>query len=750
MADITQSPKYAQFRQYISQYVGGVNADALINTFADEAQRREQLSIAVTNQLTISTASGIYLQKLLAQKGITIPGDVGMSDDAFSKMGIQVNAIKQIPFIVNSVLETFYGPQATRANTISGQAEPYFFNPGDDLIVSVDNGKQYTITVQPSNFQNIQAATAAEVSTVITQFFASLNLNAYAQVYNDVNTALNYVQIFGGAVGPYSFLQIVGGAMQNEMEFPIIRNTSLLVNDTVWEITRPETSTYRFRWVSGSRPLLENVFIGDSVMIYGSGFGNLGIRGTFPITNLRPAEAGISLTAGWFETTIPGLTILYSSPRNQVPPINTPPIFYSYTVAQTSYYDLDFFLPNNNTAGSQIRYALGWEPDQALLKVYMPATTEVVQRGLIGAWHVHELYPATSLNRLYGSLTNQAEQIQITSQYSFTVPMIGFDNFATGGTISYGIGPTVVDVDYVRRENNTLEVFTVTPHGLTGTADAYGRVLSTEIVTLTVGNQPADDPINTFLGSYVVDPTANYTLTSTQLTLNEDIIQGQNPGTLFAEGVLPAAGGILMFDLGYENQEGPVPYIASQTAGQAAAVDINTISQNGFTVTVTLDGPSGAVPGSQVVIAGTANFNGLHTVATVPSPTTYTYQAGASGVHFEAVGSSTLVPTGNTSTIVLDPAYLFKQPHTVGANITLLSAATAYTPAVNGSDYSDYVTGIAEATAYAQSIIELITALGINLEIIIVYPDDIGLGNAGDGTLPTSSPKSDAVEIWGV
>jgi hypothetical protein len=231
---------------------------------------------------------------------------------------------------------------------------------------------------------------------------------------------------------------------------------------------------------------------------------------------------------------------------------------------------------------------------------------------------------------------------------------------------------------------------------------------------------------------------------------NEVILQGRNPGTLFVEGVLPPGPGLLIFDLGYDNQEGPIKYITSQSAGLSNAVDIKTISQNGTSVTVSLDGPHGAVPGNIVNISGTVHFNGNHTVVDVPSPTTYTYTAGASGVYFETVGVSTLVPTGATSTVVLDPAYEFKFQHNIGANITLCSAATAYTPKPDGSDYGDYITGIAEATAYAESIIELITAAGINLEIIIVYPSDIGLGNAGDGELPSSDPQSDAVEVWGV
>lgn len=749
MADVTQSPKYNYFRQFLSQYMSGTNIDALINTIADEGQRRQDLSIAVNDQLSISTASGVYLQALLAEKGITVPGDIGMSDFAFANMGIQINAIKQVSYIVNKVLETFYGPAATRANTISTQSEPYFLNPGDQLMFVVDNGTQYTITVKAEQFNNIQQATAQEVCNVITQFLAALGQMGYAQVYQDPDTELNYVQMFGGAVGPYSFIQVVGGEIQNELEFPIIRDTNLPVNNTVWQITRPHGSTYRFTWVAGSQPQLENVFIGDYAMIFGPEFEALGIYGTFPVTNIRPATTGPSYEGGWFEVTIPNLTILYSSTPNIAPPVNNPPVFYSLTAAQNSFYDLNFFLPKRCSAGSQIRYALAWEPKPALLKVYMPATTQVVQRTLIGATHMHMLYPADSLNLNYGSATPGPKQLLITSEYSFTVQDIGFDNIATGGTIVYGA--TTIPVEYVRRENNTLRFFTTIPHGLTGNApDQYGRVYSSQTVLLTVGNQPADDPVNTFLGNYMVDPTVNYTLTSTQATSNELIVQGRNPGTLFVEGVLPAGPGLLLFDLGYDNQEGPVKYISSQSAGLANAVSILTISQNGTNVTVNLDGASGAVPGSIVNISGTTHFNGNHTVVSVPSPTSYTYTAGASGVYFETDGLSTLVPTGNTSTVVLDPAYEFQFQHNIGANITLCSAATAYTPKPDGSDYGDYITGIAEATAYAQSIIDLIVACGINLEIIIVYPSDIGLGNAGDGELPTSVPQSDAVEVWGV
>ena len=55
--------KKAWLRQFISSFIDGPNVDALLASLADEAERMEQLSIAVNDSLTISTSSGIYLDK---------------------------------------------------------------------------------------------------------------------------------------------------------------------------------------------------------------------------------------------------------------------------------------------------------------------------------------------------------------------------------------------------------------------------------------------------------------------------------------------------------------------------------------------------------------------------------------------------------------------------------------------------------------------------------------------------------------
>ena len=79
-------------KQFLSPFLKGQNNDAIFGTFGDEDERLDDLSVAVTDQLTISTASEQYLDKRLADIGIVRPAELGMEDLAFRQMGIEINA----------------------------------------------------------------------------------------------------------------------------------------------------------------------------------------------------------------------------------------------------------------------------------------------------------------------------------------------------------------------------------------------------------------------------------------------------------------------------------------------------------------------------------------------------------------------------------------------------------------------------------------------------------------------------------
>ena len=787
---VDQSSKYGEFRQYISAFISGEAAEALINSFADESQRGEDLTVAVTDQLTISTASGSYLDKKLADKGISRPADLGLDDLSFRNLGIQVNSAKQITEIIHTILATFYGEDAVRAWTQCAIPAPYHLEDGMDLILEYEDGIKRTLVVTSTDFANISDAKAEEVADAITRFVRNQGLNGSAFAFVDPDTNLTYVRIYGSAKGPYSTVKILGGRLQNLLEFPTLRGTELAINNTVWEITKNYGDTVRFRWVGGTKPALDKVFVDDRVMIYGDQFGvdaSPDLIGTWVVTGVRPPAYGTDPTAGWFEISVPNLLGLTPSTPDVNPPTNTPtntpPTYYSWTVAQGLYGDLKFFAVKKLAPYSQPRFALAFEPAKRLLKIYLPATTRIVKRNLAGGAHLHQLYDATDLNGSHSGVT-------VVNDRSVRYHQSGYDNFAVGGTLTFGV--TTATIESVTRENSYTTVVCAAPHGVgswvAGQTYATGEVvvrgttpsigyrsladgnvghdpdlsptwwvavdpaypfLTTDIITVSVGQTFVDDQTNKFLGPYMVDPEALYTLTTQFCTSRASIRAGEQRSTIFVKGSLPNEPGQLLFDLGKDSQEGPVRYLASAMANGNASVAIQSISQSGTNVTVITTGLHGAIPGSQVAISSTMNFNGLWDVVSVPSPTTYTFQRTPAAFISETTGFSVTVLEGASSTLTLDPSYSFKFPHPIGSDITLISDGKAYETNVRGRDYPPYITGTAEARTYVESLIRQITALGIILEIVVVYPSDVGLGNAGGSASLTLPPTSDKVFVWG-
>jgi hypothetical protein len=92
--------------------------------------------------------------------------------------------------------------------------------------------------------------------------------------------------------------------------------------------------------------------------------------------------------------------------------------------------------------------------------------------------------------------------------------------------------------------------------------------------------------------------------------------------------------------------------------------------------------------------------------------------------------------------VTLDPGHTFQLRHPVLSDVTRLSAAQAYEPSVTGSDYPVYVTATADARTYCEQVERAVVAAGIRLEIVVIYPDDRGLGLWG-------TPNSERSFVWG-
>jgi hypothetical protein len=785
------------FRQYLSNYIDGPNINAILYAFGEAYNILEQNGVAVTDQLTISTASERYLDRLLSDLAITRPPELGISDYYFRKIGINITASKQITSSLHSILEIFYGPDFVRGSTICTKSEPYDLSGNPDLSLIFEDGEVRTLVFYSANFSNVFQATAQEVANVINVWIKNQNLNAYATVETDFDTGLKYVKLYGGAKGPYSLIQVWGGRAQSILEFPTMRDTKLApLNTTTWQITKNNETTIRVRWDGGPKPSLDKVLIDDRVLIYGTPFQNANseLIGSFTITNVSPPQSIPNADSGWFEFKAV-LQDLKNSTPNAYPPPNSPGNIYSYTVNQTVYDDLKFFLARKNTPYSTKRYALAFEPAANLLKIYLPATTTILERDLIGASHLHMLYNYSDFDGTFGDLLDDNKKIEILNTYSIRYYQGRADNSATGGTVTLP-GPTVLNISEIYRENGYVTIITETPHGLIGenewqngidytagtikvynnfnwlalqnSGPSYGgskqpdanslfwqqqeptKNYTTSTIIVNATGLIVDDPVNSFLGPYTFDSQSNYTLASGTGFIRSKINAGEIKTNILVTGGFSQPEGYLMFDLNENSQEGPVKYLYSQQQKSNIITNIVNISRITNKVTVTTNAPHNAVPGSQVVISGTTTFNGVWTVTNVPSSNVYDFVHTSSGSAIETSGVSTTLIEENTYLLTLESGYQFKETHNILSDLDIVSNPQAYVPNIDGSDYCAYLTGSADARIYCETLLRRIIAAGIKLEVIVIYPSDLGLGNEGDGTSQyQAAPISEAATyVW--
>lgn len=525
----------ARLRQYLNSAIRGENTDIILEALASGSLHLIDSVEAVNDQLYIVTASESYLDERLADRDLTRPENVGLSDDVFRQIGIEVVNRKQVRDLMHNILNIMYGDEFTRATADSGELEPYQLEDGDTLLIEFDDSPDsIEITFQTSQFVNINAATAQEVADAITRQLRSLGESGAAVAKDD--GAGGYVQIRSQTDGPASAIRVLGGKAQNKLRFEQIRPTTGIAT-TQWTLEVTPSGNMRATWTGGANPSIGKISSGDYVNIYGTAF-DTDNRGTFTITEVQ----GGLISDAYVE---------FDNPNGV-----------SETVLQGNDEAILFFNPVRRTVSSKKNFAAAYQTENRILEVFMPATTRVVRRDRQGAAHIHE----------------------------------------SGASTVDDLGPYLFDI-----------------------SKAY----------------------------IIGDAEANTTAQVDAST--ERIIDVDNASDI------PDESGYLIFGLGTQREEGPVPYIGR------------------------------------------------------PS----------------------------TNTILIDPSYRFENIHPSGTNISLVEQNYAYDVETDGTDYPAYLTDIVSGRIYAEELINLVSATGINVIITILYPEDEGLGKWGDDN------NSEKYYVWG-
>ena len=158
-----------RIRKYLNPSIQGPNTDAILEALATGACHLIENVEAVNDSLYIATAQGRFLDARLADRNITRPDNVGLSDDTFREIGIEVSNRKQVRDLLSEILRIMYGEEFTRATMNSTELETYALQDGDTLIIQFDDQDPVEVTFSTNQFQSIAAATAQEVADAITR-----------------------------------------------------------------------------------------------------------------------------------------------------------------------------------------------------------------------------------------------------------------------------------------------------------------------------------------------------------------------------------------------------------------------------------------------------------------------------------------------------------------------------------------------------------------------------------------------------
>jgi len=169
---------------------------------------------AAFDQLYVSTASELYLDRLASNSGLERPSHVQMSDERFRRLAIVSSSQKMTEKALVDLIEVFYGTEVVAAHLDTQNEGPYNIDDGSSISFS-DGKNDVEVTFSSLDFSDISSATAEEVAAAITLSFLDQDFKAYAVV-----SSAGKVRVFSKKKGLGSKIKVSGGLAQNVLLFP--------------------------------------------------------------------------------------------------------------------------------------------------------------------------------------------------------------------------------------------------------------------------------------------------------------------------------------------------------------------------------------------------------------------------------------------------------------------------------------------------------------------------------------------------
>lgn len=250
------------------------------------------------DQQFITTASGEYLESKARDTGVEKPNKLGISDQDFRKLVVNVvnNKFTEQAFL--DVLEVFYGPDACRGKVETAGTGPFRVMDGGTLEFVFDNKTVSRFIADKNDFAVSVRATGPELVAALNQSFDKDRAPAYAVILDTGKVA-----VYSKTTGLRSSVAVTGGTLQPELQFGASvfgAFTTVAPSNLQWELSSPRNGVVRFSEISGNvnftNPVLK---AGSYVVITGNEFPEE-IRGSYRVITVNRSYVGAVLTQ-WFE-----------------------------------------------------------------------------------------------------------------------------------------------------------------------------------------------------------------------------------------------------------------------------------------------------------------------------------------------------------------------------------------------------------------------------------------------------------------
>lgn len=666
------------------------NWKALIDALGESDQKVTDLVEEVRKQFFVKTASRPYIDRLGANYRVSRPKFVGM-DDATFRTYIPVLAYqpKQVKYVLDLLLDIFFFKSTTTAFTQSEDFQPIHLVDGWELEYTVDQIKSERIQFNADEFADITNATAEEVVAAINRQAQ----HSFAVVFDDRIKKRQFIRIFTNTIGSKGSIQMVGGRADIAMRFQGWNDISGSGTSTVWTVTKIG-DTVTFQHTGGISPNLDKVQVGDVVI--SSIPGN---SGSFVVEKIDLANASFSFT-NLFAT--PGVF-----DHNTLPPEAK----------------VRFMTPEKIVVYTNDTRSVVWEVSPGEIIVEMPASPPVVKRSLQGSAHLNgmvgemasrdsntsmTLLDATDwpnqgqfvlqeVDEIQTHILTGSEDVVLSQQYDTRYDHAQRYSFTgRSGNQLTGIVPDLptqsgvheISITSTSRAGSLVTVTTSAPHTLKA-----GEVVKLQGVT--------PDTDGTMNATQIVDTVVNAT---TFTTNTAGVAQSGGGGYVRFERIGMAASGSLVYLTSARVDSGiRGPYMWSPTAPYVISSLTSNIQtdikagNNVRTIEINMVNNIPDTEGFVIFDFGTAREEG---------PVRYLYK-----------------PT--SSSLQLDPAYVFQDNHDTGSSITVIRRRGAHVMSGLGSEYPAYITDPAVAREILQDLMRQVKSVGIFIEFLIRYPEQL-------------------------